>query len=251
MVTLDDKELSVVDHLEELRKRLIITAIFFIVSFIVAFIFVKDIYKWFVADLDVKLIALGPSDVIWIYFTLSSVIAVAVTIPIAALQLWLFIKPALNEVERRISLSYIPLLFFLFIGGLSFGYFVIMPTVLSFLVELVEDMMITSFTAEKYFGFIFNMTIPFGILFELPVIVMFLTSIGIITPTYLRKIRKYAYFILVIVSATITPPDFISDILVVIPLLLLYEISISLSAFIFKRKMKKENRGIEIRNCSE
>lgn len=98
----------------------------------------EDIYKWLVRDLDVKLIVLGPSDIIWVYFMLATVIAVAGTIPVLAIQIWLFVKPALTGAERKISLSYVPALFILFITGLCFGYFVIFPTVLSFLVELGE-----------------------------------------------------------------------------------------------------------------
>lgn len=238
--SMEDKELNVIDHLDELRKRLILSVFAFLVFFVIGFIYVKDIYKWFVRDLDVKLIVLGPSDIIWIYFMLATVIAIAGTIPVLALQIWMFVKPALKPVERKLSLAYIPALFALFLAGLSFGYFVIFPTVLNFLVELSGDMLVTNFTAEKYFRFIMNMTLPFGILFELPVVVMFLTSLGVINPYVLQRVRKYAYLVLVIISVVISPPDFMSDILVTIPLLLLYEISINLSKVVYKRKLKKE-----------
>lgn len=102
----------------------------------------------------------------------------------------------------------------------------------------------TFFTTEKYFQFLLHMTLPFGFLFELPVVIMFLTSLGIINPYRLQKIRKYAYFVLIIVSILITPPDFLSDILVSIPLLLLYEGSVSLSKFVYKRqhRIKEGNK---------
>ncbi|MGA9225430.1 MAG: twin-arginine translocase subunit TatC, partial [Mesobacillus sp.] len=226
---MEDKELNLVDHLDELRKRLIISVVAFIVFFGVGFYFVEDIYHYFVRDLDVKLIVLGPSDIIWIYFMLATIIAIAGTIPVLALQIWLFVKPALMPNERKISLAYIPALFILFLVGLAFGYFVIFPNVLNFLVELSGDMLVTNFTADRYFKFIMNMTIPFGVLFELPVVVMFLTSLGVINPYVLTKIRKYAYFVLIVIAIVISPPDFMSDFLVMIPLLLLYEISINLS----------------------
>lgn len=236
---MEDKELNVVDHLDELRKRIIISAVAFVIFFIVGFAYVEDIYKWFVRDLDVKLIVLGPSDIVWVYFTLASLIAIAGTIPVLATQLWLFVKPALKPIERKISLSYIPALFILFLVGMAFGYFVIFPNVLSFLVNLGGDMLVTNFTAEKYFRFVLNMTLPFGVLFELPPVVMFLTSLGIINPYVLTKIRKYAYFILIIIAVIITPPDPVSDFLVSIPLLLLYEISVNLSKFVYKKRLKK------------
>jgi sec-independent protein translocase protein TatC len=242
---MEDKELNLIDHLDELRKRLIISAVAFVAFFIVGFMYVEEIYSWFVRDLDVKLIVLGPSDIVWIYFMIATLIAIAGTIPIIALQIWLFVKPALKPIERRISLSYIPALFILFIVGLAFGYFVIFPTVLNFLVELSGDMLVTNFTADKYFRFIMNMTLPFGILFELPVVVMFLTSLGVINPYVLTKIRKYAYFVLIVISVIISPPDFMSDVLVTIPLLILYEISINLSKIVYRRKLKKEKEWEE------
>lgn len=235
---MNDKELNLVDHLEELRKRIIVSALAFVVFFIVGFIYVDDIYKWFVGN--TKLLVLGPSDIMWIYFMLATVVAVAGTIPVLALQIWLFVRPALRPIERKITLSYVPALFFLFIIGLAFGYFIIFPMVLDFLVNMGKDMFVTNFTAERYFSFIMNMTLPFGVLFELPVVVMFLTSLGIINPFVLSKIRKYAYFVLIIIAIVITPPDFMSDFVVTVPLLLLYEISINLSKFVYRKRLKKQ-----------
>lgn len=240
-----DKELNLIDHLDELRKRLIISVVAFLIFFVVGFMYVEEIYQWFVRDLEVKLVVLGPSDIIWVYFMIATVIALAGTIPVLALQIWIFVKPALKPIEKKISLSYIPALFVLFIVGLCFGYFVILPTVLNFLVELSGEMVVTNFTADKYFKFIMHMTLPFGILFELPVVVMFLTSLGIINPYVLQRIRKYAYFVLIVISVIISPPDFMSDVLVTIPLLFLYEISINLSKIVYKRKLKREKEWEE------
>lgn len=236
---MEDKELNVLEHLEELRKRIIISAIAFITFFIVGFIYSVDIYKWFVKGLNVKLMVLGPSDIIWIYFMIATIVAIVGTIPVLAMEIWLFVRPALRPSERKITLTYIPALFFLFILGLAFGYLVIFPMVFKFLINLGGNMFVTNFTAERYFRFIMNMTLPFGVLFELPVVVMFLTSLGILNPYVLSKIRKYAYFILVIIAVVITPPDFMSDFVVTIPLLLLYEISINLSKIVYKKRMKR------------
>src|SRR4051794_7812801 len=236
---MEDKELQLVDHLDELRKRIIISAVAFVAFFIVGFIYVTDIYNWLVRDLEVKLIVLGPSDIIWVYFMIATIIAIAGTIPVLASQLWMFVKPALKPLERKITLSYIPALFILFIVGLAFGYFIIFPMVLEFLVKMGAEMFVTNFTADRYFRFIMNMTLPFGVLFELPAVVMFLTSLGIINPFVLAKIRKYAYFVLILIAIVITPPDYMSDFVVTLPLLLLYEISINLSKIVHKKRMKK------------
>lgn len=239
---MNDRELNLVEHLEELRKRLIISALAFIIFLGLGLVYVNDLYLFFMGNLDYKLMVLGPSDIILIYFHIATVVAIAGTIPVAAWQIWLFVKPALNSLERKVTLAYIPALFFLFIGGLAFGYFFIFPNVLRFLLNLGNDLITTSFTADKYFSFLINMTLPFGIAFELPLVSMFLTTLGWVNPYKLAKLRKYAYLILVIIASMISPPEFISHISVAIPLILLYEISVFLSKTVFKRK--QNNIGI-------
>jgi sec-independent protein translocase protein TatC len=246
VIILEDQNMHVVQHFEELRKRIIITLVIFLLFLVIAFIYVQDIYHLIVQDLPFKLALLGPSDILLVYLMIASVVAITATIPVAAHQAWLYVRPALTQKERRVTIAYIPALFILFILGIGFGYFILFPLVLNFLMSLSNDMFTTFFTTEKYFRFLLHMTLPFGFLFELPVVIMFLTSLGIINPYRLQKVRKYAYFMLVVVSILITPPDFLSDILVIIPLLLLYESSISLSKFVYKRQQwtKEGKKGI-------
>ncbi len=182
---------------------------------------------------------LGPGDILWIYFKISAVCSLALTIPLAAYHVWRFVLPALQEHERKATFMLIPALFLLFILGISFGYFLVFPIVLSFLEKLAGEGFQQFYTSEKYFSFLISLTVPFGILFELPVVILFLTAIGIINPQMLKKSRKIAYFVILITSVLITPPDFISDILVLVPLILIYEISITLSAFIYRKKLQK------------
>ncbi|WP_420792379.1 twin-arginine translocase subunit TatC [Bacillus cereus] len=235
--------MKTVQHLEELRKRIIITLVAFLLFFILTFIYVQDIYHTLVKDLPFKLALLGPSDILLVYLTISAIAAGTVTIPVAAHQTWLFVRPALTPKEQKVTIAYIPALLILFLLGISFGYYILLPLVLNFLISLSNDMFTTFFTAEKYFQFLLHMTLPFGFLFELPVVIMFLTSLGIINPYRLQKIRKYAYFLLIVVAVLITPPDFLSDFLVAIPLLLLYEGSLSLSKFVYKRQLSAKERN--------
>ncbi len=231
----ESSETSFVGHLSEMRRRIIFTLIAFLVSLCGAFVYVKEIYRWLVRDLDFKLAILAPSDVIWVYLKLACVVAVAVALPVAAYQLWRFVKPALQPREQRATLAYIPWLPLLFVGGIVFGYFVILPMVLQFL-EGMSDDFATMYTADKYFSFILSMTVPFGLLFEMPVTVMFLTRIGILNPARLAKGRKLSYFILTVTAVTITPPDMMSDVLVIIPLFALYEVSVALSKWVYGKK---------------
>ncbi|UAL51583.1 MULTISPECIES: twin-arginine translocase subunit TatC [Metabacillus] len=234
-----DQEVALTVHLEELRKRLIYILASFLVFFAVSFAFVEQIYSWLVKDLEFKLALLGPGDVLWIYFKISAVCSIALTIPLAAYHVWRFVLPALQEHERKATFMLIPALFLLFILGISFGYFLVFPIVLSFMQELAGEGFQQFYTSEKYFSFLISLTVPFGILFELPVVILFLTAIGILNPQMLKKSRKIAYFVILITSVLITPPDLISDILVLVPLVLIYEVSINLSSFIYRKKLLK------------
>lgn len=238
---MEDTKRQIVGHLEELRNRMIMTLLVFILFLTGAFVFVKPIYGWLIKDLDTKLAILGPSDILWVYLMIAAVIALAATIPVAAFQAWRFVAPALSQEERSVTLRFIPALFFLFIFGIAFGYFLVFPIVLGFLLSLSEGQFEMVFTADKYFRFMLNMTLPFGVLFEMPLVTLFLTRLGILNPTRLRKARKVSYMVLIIVSVLITPPDFLSDILVIVPLLVLYEISISLSNMVYNKRLKREN----------
>ncbi|MGY0691722.1 twin-arginine translocase subunit TatC [Virgibacillus sp. FSP13] len=247
-VNTNEKEMNVTGHLSELRNRLIVTAVFFVLFFILGFIYVKEIYGFFVNDLDFSLNVISPGEIIWIYFTMAGLVAVVGTIPILFLQIWLFIKPGLTRSEQKASLAYIPAVFLLFIGGLVFGYFIFIKLILPFLLSLNDGMFNELFTVDKYFKFLLRVTIPFAVLFEIPIISMFLTSLGIITPDFMRKTRKYAYFVLIIIGAIVTPPDFVLQIIVAIPLIILYEISIHLSGIVYRKKLKKHQEFMEQEN---
>ncbi|MFD1040041.1 twin-arginine translocase subunit TatC [Virgibacillus byunsanensis] len=240
-----EKEMNLTGHLSELRNRLIVTAVFFLVFFIVGFIFVKDIYWFFVDDVDFKLTVISPAEIIWLHFTMAGLVAVVGIIPILALQVWLFIKPGLTPNERKASLAYIPAVFLLFIAGLVFGYYMFIQLILPFLLSLNDGMFNEMFTTEKYFRFLFRITLPFAVLFEIPIIAMFLTTLGILTPEFMRKNRKYAYLVLIIIGTIVTPPDFILQIVVALPLIFLYEISIYLSAIVYQRKQRKHKEFME------
>ncbi|MCM3537978.1 twin-arginine translocase subunit TatC [Priestia endophytica] len=231
---------ELIEHLNELRQRIIKILFTFIIALVTAFIFVEDMYNWLVRDLDGKLAILGPGDILWVYMIISTICAIAFTIPVAAYQAWRFVKPALTREESMVTLSFIPGIFVLFITGISFGYFVLFPTVLGFLTSLSIGQFETMFTAEEYFRFMLHLSLPFGFLFEMPLVVMFLTRLGILNPMRLAKARKLSYFALIVVSVLITPPDFISDILVIVPLLLLYELSITISKFVYKKRIESD-----------
>lgn len=184
------------------------------------------------------------TDPIKIYMQFAFVIALILTAPVLLYQIWAFVSPGLYERERKVTLSYIPLSLFLFFCGVGFAYFVLFPFVVRFMQNLASDLGINQVIGiNEYFEFLLQLVLPFGVLFQLPVIVMFLTRLGLITPMLLSKGRRYAYLLLLIVAAVITPPDVMSQLIVMIPLSILYEISIWISKIAYRKVLLAEQQG--------
>ncbi|MGM0838976.1 MAG: twin-arginine translocase subunit TatC [Bacillota bacterium] len=234
-----DREMSVYDHIGELRKRVIIIASFFFVSAIGGFFLAEPIIVYLQHTNEAEALQMNAfriTDPIKIFMQFSFLIAFIITFPVTLYQIWSFISPGLYERERKVTLSYIPISLFLFLSGLTFSYFILFPFVVKFMSNLADRLDINQVIGiNEYFQFLFQLTLPFGILFQMPVIVMFLTRLGIITPAILVKVRRYAYFVLLVIGALITPPEIISHLMVTVPLLILYEISIIISRFGYKK----------------
>ncbi|KXT74568.1 Twin-arginine translocation protein TatC [Streptococcus sp. DD10] len=164
--------------------------------------------------------------------------AFTLTLPITVFQIWQFVKPALREGEAGAVLFYVPASFSCFVIGLLFGFYFVSPAILQVLLSLGDGLFETQLTAHNYLTFLLHTTVPIAVLFELPVIVSFLTSIGLLTPVFLTHYRRYAYFILLVLAVVLTPADFISDLAMTVPLILLYELSVFLSKLIYKKKEK-------------
>lgn len=239
-----EPELTLVEHLTELRKRLIIVATTFILSLALGFWLAPKTLTFIKQQptaAHVEWNVFGYTDGLMIYVKCALILAILVTLPIAMHQIWLFVKPGLLEKEARGTISFIPISFFLFLAGISFSYFILFPLMLNFMSNINDSIgALETYGMQQYFTFMFNLIIPVGIVFELPVIILFLTKLGIITPDRLRKMRKVSYFILVVVGVSITPPDFISDFIIVVPLLLLFEISILVSSWSYKKQLAKQ-----------
>ncbi len=232
---------GLVAHLEELRKRLIFVLIFFVLIMVGSLAFVGRIFQFLSRPIaGMKLLVLGPSDVVQIYFMIAGVVAFAATTPFLLWQLWKFVSPGLYPHEKKYAKRLILPTTLMFLLGISFGYFVIFPELVSFLRRLAEQHFSVSFTAKEYFSFMFDIVIPFGLLFEMPILIVFLTRIGVLTPQWLRKMRRFAYALFVLIGVLISPPEMISHLSVVVPMVLIYEVSIWLSQVAYKRKLAVE-----------
>jgi sec-independent protein translocase protein TatC len=238
-----EPELTLVEHLTELRKRLIIVAVTFILSLALGFWMAPRTLTFLKSQptaAHVEWNVFGYTDGLMIYVKCALILSILITLPIAMHQIWLFVKPGLLEKEAKGTIYFIPVSFLLFLAGISFSYFILFPLMLNFMSNINDSIgALETYGMQQYFTFMFNLIIPVGIVFELPVIILFLTKLGIITPNRLRKMRKVSYFILVVVGVSITPPDFISDFIIVVPLLLLFEISILVSSWAYKKQLAK------------
>ncbi|NHM00961.1 twin-arginine translocase subunit TatC [Flavobacterium difficile] len=175
------------------------------------------------------------SLMVWTCITAGFVIC----FPYILLQFWNFISPALYKKEKRNAVKFIVISSLLFFLGVAFGYFVLTPLSLNFLSTFsVSDVIKNDINVNSYIGTVKTTTLATGLVFELPIIIYFLSSLGLVTPAFLREYRKWAYVIILIIAAIVTPPDVISQIIVTIPLVVLFEISIIISAFINNKNKK-------------
>jgi len=173
--------------------------------------------------------------------TASFVIGFIVAFPYVFWELWRFIKPGLYQKEKSNSRGAVAAVSFLFLVGVAFGYFVMCPLAIWFLSNYsISDMIVNEFDITSYVSTVTALVFGSGLLFQLPVVVFFLTKVGLLTPAFMRKYRRHAIVIILIVGAIITPPDPLSQSLISLPLYLLYEISIFISAIEVRNKRKRE-----------
>ncbi|MCM3241030.1 twin-arginine translocase subunit TatC [Heyndrickxia oleronia] len=251
---MSQKDMTIFEHISELRKRLFVIVVFFILAVIVSFFLSQPLIRYLQeSDLakEITMNAFRLTDPFKVFMEMTLYLALVIILPVILYQLWAFISPGLYEKERKVTLSYIPAAVLLFLAGIAFSYFILFPLILKFMMQLSSQMNINPVIGiNEYFSFLFQITLPFGLLFELPIVVLFLTRLGIITPMFLAKVRKYAYFLLIVLAAFITPPDVMSQIVVAIPLMILYEISIWLSKIGY-RKSKAAELQYELERESE
>jgi len=247
---MNEKDLTLIEHIDEIRKRLMIIVVFFVLAVVASFFLAEPLIHFLQYSEEAKSLTLNAftiTDPIMIYLKVIIFIAMVFTSPVLLYQLWGFVSPGLYETERKATLSYIPFTFFLFVGGILFSYEVLFPYVINFMMLLSDDLGINQVIGiNEYFNFLFQITLPFGIIFQLPIVLLFLTRLGMVTPMMMVRVRKYAYFILFVIAAFITPPDIFSHLIVTLPLFVLYEISVMISRIGYKKYLKAEqNRQMD------
>jgi len=238
-----DAPMTMVNHLDEFRSRILKCLSSVIILTIAAFAFSDTLLDFIISPFEateLKLNIMTLTGGFVLKLKASVVVALMLSLPIILYQVWGFISPAIERKDRIFSRASIIMSMLLFYGGMAFVFFGLLSYIIPFLLDFVVKDMNILIDANNYMSFILMFCLSMGILFELPILILILTKIGLITPQFLMQKRKYAIVAIWIIAALITPADPLSQILVAIPLMFLYEISILLSKFVLIRKKKKE-----------
>lgn len=238
---MEDKKFTLVEHLAELRKRLIIVAAVVIVGSLACYNYVSYIIGYVMQPAKgLEFVYLTPPELFLAYVKLSLIVGIAITSPITISQIWFFVRPGLEKSEKRYILVALISGALFFMIGVMFAYKVILPITLNFFVKLKLDGIEPMFSFGNYVGFVNSMLLSFGIVFEMPILVILLAKLGIVNATMLVQYRKYILLIIVVVAALLTPPDVVSQILLAAPMIILFEISVMFAKVIGKKKKEAE-----------
>ena len=231
------EEATLVEHLGELRTRLLISLVTLAPAFVVAFAFQERIVEWLLRPLpdDKQIITLGVVEPFTTAVKVSLAVAVAVTLPILLYQLWAFLAPAIETGVQRTVAVFATMATILFAGGVAFSYFIVMPRALDFLTNFNEDVFEVQIRASYYFSFVTLTLLATGLAFQMPIFILALVRLRVLTAARLRKNRRLGILFMVVFAILLPTVDPVSLALEVIPLLLLFELSIWLSAFMEKR----------------
>lgn len=229
-------------HLEELRKRLVICAIGVGAGFVIAYIFSERLFQLLVAPLKAvmpegdQMIFTNLPEMFFAYIKVAFIAGILAAAPLIFYQLWMFIAPGLYQKEKKMAIPFVISSTILFVGGALFGYFVVFPFGFKFFIGFSNEYVKALPSVKQYFSFSMKLLFAFGIVFELPVIIFFLSKMGIVTPQFLSQKRKYAILLTFALAAILTPPDVITQCMMAGPLIVLYEIGILVSRVAQKKK---------------
>jgi sec-independent protein translocase protein TatC len=236
----DEKRMPFLDHLEELRWRLIKCIAAVMILTVVSYLFSGQLLSFLTRPFPAgrKLIFLSPAEGFIIRMKISLFGGIIFGLPVIFYQMWQFIAPGLLPHEKKYVPHIILISSFNFAVGALFAYFVIVPIGLNFLLSFETPDIEATIRIRDYLGFVTNMMLAFGVVFELPVLSFLLARIGIITPEFMARYRRYAIVLIFVVAAILTPPDVFSQILLALPLLVLYEVSIVVARVARRRRTK-------------
>lgn len=241
----DEREMGFLDHLEELRTRIVQSVLAVLISAIVAGFFadflVKQVLLAPLLKVGLKPQVLTPYGIMLTYMQVVLVVGIIAAMPVILYHLWKFVAPGLLPHERKYAFRIVFFTTFCFMSGILFAYFILVPTALTFFSTFGTDVFELNIAINEYISFMLSLILGAGLVFELPMITYFLSKFGIVTPQLMRKFRKHAIVAILVISAIITPtPDMLTQSLLAAPMILLYEISIFISMFAQRKPQQTE-----------
>jgi len=244
----EDEKQPFTSHLEELRSRLIVCFIAVGVGFVAAYGFKEKLFQILVHPLKSvmkqgdMLIFTGLPEAFFTYLKVAFLAGLMLATPVILYEFWMFVAPGLYRKERRVLVPIVILSSIFFIGGALFGYFIVFPWGFKFFLGFATDTIRPLPSMKEYLSFSSKLLIAFGLSFELPIILTFMARIGLVTVDFLKKNRKYALLLFFVGAAILTPPDVVTQVMMALPLMALYELSI-LGARVFGKKEAEEEIG--------
>jgi sec-independent protein translocase protein TatC len=232
-----DESVTVVEHLDEFRSRLLVCIAALIVAFSVAYIFQHQILTWLEGPLPdgMQLITLSVTEPFFTTVKVVFIAAIAGSLPVLLWQLWSFLAPAVEQHAQRLVAVFVAIATGLFVGGVAFGYYVILPRALDFLVTYNDDLFNIQVRASYYYTFVAYTLLAVGLVFNLPIFILALVRLGVLTSATIRRNRRIGIALVVIGAALLPTVDPISLIFETVPLLILFEASIWVSVFFERR----------------
>ena len=231
----NDGSMSIIAHLTELRKRLIRSLIAIGVGSCIAYYFIEDIMHLLTGPAG-KLYYMQPAEAFFTYIKVAIFVGFLIALPIVLYQIWRFVLPALIGMERYLLSVIVPVSLILFIAGIAFSFFFVLPAAVKFLVGFSTQELQPMFSIKQYFDFVIAFLLPFGFIFELPLAIVLLAKVGIVSSKFLAKQQRIVIFLTFVIGAVISPtPDIFSQCMIAIPMILLYEISYIIVRFGMKK----------------
>jgi sec-independent protein translocase protein TatC len=246
-------EMPFLDHLEELRWRIIwsLAAIVVGVGLAFAVVIKFNLLTWMQGPIlpylhGRRLVYTHPGDGFSILMQTAIIVGIVLALPVILYQVWAFLSPALHRHEKKIVVPVIVGAVVLFIIGAAMAWYFVLPMTLKFLSGLGDESFDQMITVSEYFGFVTSMVLAMGAVFELPIAILLLSALGLVTPQFLSKFRRHAVIGSYLVAAIITPGDlFVTSVALMVPLYLLYELSIGLSWLVFRKRQKRQQAELE------
>ncbi len=242
----DEDKIPFTAHLEELRKRLITCFVAVGIGFLISYGFKEKLFQVLtrplvgVMNAGDKLIFTGLPEAFFTYLKVAFLSGLIMATPVIFYQFWMFVAPGLYNREKRMMFPIVFLSSLFFIGGALFGYFIVFPFGFKFFLGFASNIIQPLPSMREYLSFASKLLLAFGLVFELPLVITFLARLGMISVDFLKKNRKYALLLFFVAAAILTPPDVVTQIMMALPLILLYEISIIGATIFGKKKILEE-----------